>query len=125
MTKQLEYEVFPSEERTIYVADEDGYDGAHHYVVKNSIGFNNGKAEYVNETTDIQFVQKNEDGTMIPGVQSEQLAFILLDRCVKLNTKFPSNQNLKMLRGLDIFLDACEERVQERINREVMGQLKK
>jgi hypothetical protein len=123
--KQLDFKVFPSEEKTISVEDCVEYGGAHKYTIENSIGFNNGVAEYVDSNQTIQFVQKNADGTMIPGAQSEQLAFVLLDRCVKLNNRFPSNHNEKMITGLKMFIEACEERVQERINRGVMGQLQK
>jgi len=66
--------VFPSEEKTITVEDDPIYGGAHHYLVQNSLGFSNGKAEYIPEGHVIQFVQKNDDGSMIPGLQSEQLA---------------------------------------------------
>jgi hypothetical protein len=123
--KTLEYLIFPSEEKTIVVVSDPDYGGAHRYSMTNSTGFNNGKAEYVTSAQTIQFVQKNEDGTMIPGIQSEQLAYVLLDRCKKLNNRFPSTHNEKMIAGLNIFLDACKERVQERIDRGVMGQLKK
>jgi len=122
---KLKYKVFPSEEETIYVSPDTEYNGAHYYKVQNSVGFKDGKAEYVDGYQKIQFVQKNLDGSMIPGLQSEQLAYILLDRCIKLNKKFPSDHNAKMIAGLDIFLDACRERVEERIERGVMGELKK
>ena len=122
--KQLDYKVFPSEEPTIKVEDDPIYGGAHLYEIQDSIGFNNGKADYVSTKHTIQFVQKSDDGTMIPGVQSEQLAFVLLDRCNKLNTRFPSEQNLKMIQGLTMFIEACEERVSNRIGRGVMGKLK-
>ncbi|MEI7424449.1 MAG: hypothetical protein WCK18_20275 [Prolixibacteraceae bacterium] len=123
--KQLEFKVYPSEELTITVEDDDIYGGAHKYEAKNSIGFNNGVAQYVESTTTILFVQKNDDGSMIPGLQSEQLALILLDRCVKLNNRFPSDYNAKMIAGLNTFLDACAERIKDRIDRGVMGELKK
>lgn len=123
--KQLDFKVFPSEEKTVKVQDDAIYGGAHRYELNNSIGFNNGKAEYVGSTQTIQFVQKNDDGSMIPGVQSEQLAYVMLDRTKKLNARFPSSHNEKMIKGLEMFLEACQERVQERINRGVMGQLKR
>jgi len=123
--KQLDYKVFPSEDKTISVEDDKIYGGAHYYVAKDSIGFNNNKTEYVSSSQSIQFVEKKEDGTMTPGLQSEQLAMILLDRCIKLNKRFPSEHNVKMIAGLDIFLEACKERVEERISRGVMGKLKK
>lgn len=123
--KKLEYKVFPSEQETISVEDDKEYGGAHRYIIQNSLGYNNGEAEYQESYTRIQFVEKNEDGTMSAGVQSEQLAYILLDRCMKLNQRFPSDHNQKMIIGLTIFLEACKERVEERISRGVMGQLKK
>lgn len=123
--KQLDYTVFPSEELTIKVQDDPIYGGAHLYEVRESIGFKDGCAEYVEGTQQIQFVEKLDDGTIIPGLQSEQLAFILYDRCRKLNERFPSPENLNMLAGLEIFLSACKERVENRIKRGVMGELKK
>lgn len=123
--EQLDFVVFPSEEKTIQVECDPIYGGAHKYALLNSIGFNNGKAEYVEGTQTIQFVQKSDDGKMIPGIQSEQLAYVMLDRTKKLNSRFPSPYNEKMIAGLEMFLDACRERIEDRINRGVMGQLKK
>ena len=54
----------------------------------------------------------------------EQLAYILLDRAIKLNNRFPSPQNEKQIAGLRMFLEGCEERVRDRMNRGVMGDLK-
>ena len=122
--KQLDYTVFPSKAKTIAVEEDKDYGGAHHYVMTNSTGFNNGEATYVESIQSIQFVQKNLDGSMTPGLQSEQLVYVLLDRCQKLNNRFPSEQNLKMIEGLNMFLEACKERVEERMSRGVMGQLK-
>lgn len=68
--------------------------------------------------------RKNDDGSVINGVQSEQLAYILLDRAIKLNNRFPSPQNEKQIAGLRMFLEGCEERVRDRMNRGVMGDLK-
>ena len=56
---------------------------------------------------------------------SEQLALILLDRVKKLNERYPSEQNDKQIEGLTMYLQACKDRVEERINRGVMGELKK
>lgn len=123
--QNLDYQVFPSEEKTIYVVDDSTYDGAHCYAVQHSEGFADGNAKYVPEETRIQFVQKNDDGSVIPGVQSEQLAYVLLDRAIKLNTRFPSPQNEKQIAGLRMFLDGCEDRVRDRMDRGVMGDLKK
>lgn len=117
--------VFPSGIQSIKVFTDDIYGGAHLYSVTNSLGFSNGKADYHDSSQVIQFVKKEEDGTMTPGVQSEQLAIILMDRARKLNAVYPSEQNLKMIIGLKIFLDACKERITDRIERGVMGDLKK
>lgn len=126
--KQLDYKVFPSDEATISVEDDAIYGGAHKYEITNCLGFNNGKTQYDDpyyQKHTIQFVQKNDDGSMVSGIQSEQLAYVLLDRAQKLNARFPSPQNEKMIAGLNMFLDACRERVEDRINRGVMGDLKK
>lgn len=123
--KLLEFKVFPSEARTLAVEDDEVYGGAHKYTALDCLGFNNNETEYLDTAQEIQFIQKLDDGTVIPGLQSEQLAYILLDRCVKLNNRFPSPHNTKMIVGLNIFLEACHERVQERIERGVMGELKK
>lgn len=116
---------FPSEVETIEVNPNDGYNGAHRYRAQMCAGFENGETQYVDKTDTIQFVQKNEDGTVIPGWQSEQIVNILIDRTKKLNEKFPSEHNEKMIEGLQTFLDACKERISERIDRGVMGKLQK
>lgn len=67
---------------------------------------------------------KHEDGTITPGWQSEQLALILLDRVKKLNEKFPCEQNAKQVAALEAYLDACKERIDDRLSRNVMGDLK-
>lgn len=118
--------VFPSTEPTIFVFSEKGYlGGCHRYVFNDSLGFKDGKAEYDKHSQVLQFVQKDEDGNMIPGVQSEQLVIALIDRTQKLNARFPSEFNERMMVGLEMFLKACQDRVQDRIDRGVMGELKK
>lgn len=121
----LDAAVFPSDEKTIQVVYDEVYGGAHCYILRESLGFNKGKAEYIDDAQVIRFVQKLDDGTIIPGLQSEQLVIALLDRTRKLNDRFPSAQNEKMMTGLQMFLDACRERVEDRMNRGVMGDLKK
>lgn len=123
--KQLNATVFPSNQKTISVAEDKIYGGAHKYEMKNCVGFNNGKTQYIDSAQAIQFVQKNDDGSMIPGLQSEQVVIALLDRHKKLNSRFPSPQNRKMIEGLEMFLTACQERVEERLSRGVMGKLKR
>lgn len=123
--KELPYTVYPSDEITIFVNTDDGYGGAHEYIFKTTTGKNNGKTEYLNEYEALQFVQKKDDGTIYAGVQDEQIIYILLDRIKKLNDKFPSVYNDKVLRGLRIALEGCEERVRDRLERGVLGELKK
>lgn len=127
MYKQLDLKVYPSNTNTIGVEDDPIYGGAHNYHINLCRGFDQEKndAIYTGEAILIQFVQKNDDGTVIDGLQSEQLALVLLDRCEKLNARFPSEHNEKQMAGLKMFLEGCEDRVRERINRGVMGELKK
>lgn len=123
--KILNGNVFPSTHDSIFVEDDYPLSGAHDYMAQESLGFKNGEALYSPSFQTIRFVKKLEDGTIIPGLQSEQLALILIDRHKKLNDRFPSDQNQKMVDGLEMFLEACRERVEDRINRNVMGKLKK
>ena len=121
----LDYKVFPSEEKTIEVEANPIHGDTTCYSVKYCVGLADGNTKYIDEKIVIPFVFKIEGDLTSGGVQSEQLAYILLDRCVKLNKRFPSDHNAKMIAGLDIFLDACKERVEERVTRGVMGELKK
>lgn len=117
--------VFPSEEDTIEVLTDKEYGGAHKYRMKKCKGFENGETVYVDETAEIEFVQKNSDGEVIPGLQSEQLVLALIDRHQKLHSRFPSPYTHQMLQGLNMFLEASHQRVHDRIGRGVMGNLKK
>lgn len=124
--KTIEQGVYPSNYTTVSKAhDNDIYGGAHHYVLENCLGFENGQTKYGGGSQSIQFVHKADDGTVTPGLQSEQLVIALIDRTKALNERFPSPQNEKMIQGLEIFLAACKERIDDRINRGVMGDLKK
>lgn len=123
--KPIEATVYPSDEATISVVEDATYGGAHCYVIRECLGFNDGRTQYTDTEQIVRFVQKNDDGSMIPGLQSEQLVLTLLDRHEKLNARFPSEQNAKMIAGLRMFLEACEERVKNRMERGVMGELKK
>ncbi len=125
---QLEAKVFPSDENTIKVQEDPEYGGAHKYMFTNCLGFKDGKTQYDEpyySSQTIQFVQKNEDGSMTPGLQSEQIVLALIDRQEKLNARFPSEFNTKALAGLRMFLEAQKERVEDRMGRGVMGDLKK
>ena len=120
--------VYPSSEQTVFVHEEPTYGGAHLYHITNCMGFENGETQYVLSEFDvqsIQFVHKADDGTITPGLQSEQLVIMLLDRHIKLDERFPSPQNKQMISCLQGFLDACQARIDDRINRGVMGKLKR
>lgn len=120
----LEQTVYPNDVPSIFISEEpDEYGGAHEYTFINSLGFEDGKAIYDKSRTNIQFVKKTKIET-VPGIQSEQLIIALIDRHKKLNAKYPSAFSDKMIAGLQMFLDACKERVDERMSRGVMGQLK-
>lgn len=123
--------VFNSDEETIAVIDNDGYGGCHQYVVKKCLGFHKDKTRYAPSTLDnsdvvhLQFVHKTEDGGIIGGLQNEQLYIVCLDRLEKMNTKYPDPRNEIMIHHLQELLRLSEERVKERIDRGVMGELKK
>ena len=124
--KILDKPVYPSNYPTVSVVNDDNqYGGAHHYILENCKGFKDGKTQYGGGTQTIQFVQTLEDGTTTAGLQSEQLVIMLIDRIQKLNTLYPAPQNDKAILGLQMFLDAHKERIDERIGRGVMGELKK
>lgn len=123
--KIIEAAVFPSTENTIKAEDDAIYGGAHRYHINECLGFVDGKTKYVETYQTLQFIQKQDDGTIIPGLQSEQLVLMLIDRQKKLNARFPSPFSDKAINGLEIFLEAQRERVQERIDRGIMGELKK
>ena len=118
--------VFPSEEESVTVLrPHDEYGGAHGYMFKECLGFVDGETKYADSNAFIYFVEKRADGTTAPGLQSEQLVIALIDRHEKLDAKFPSPHNQKAIAGLRQFLEASRERVEERVLRGVMGDLKK
>jgi hypothetical protein len=126
MENYLDKTVFPSEEKTILVTEDADYGGAHKYHFIESLGFNNGKAEYdFGRIQSIQFVKKNSDGSIIKGIQSEQLLIALIDRHKKLNDKYPSKDGAKAIKKMEEALECLEARVKERIERDVMGRLEK
>lgn len=136
--KELDLKVFPSDENTIGVMTDEnemevGYENAcHKYRIRKCLGFKDGKTEYMDKQDfdvlmyqDIQFVQKNVNGSIIPGVQSEQLALVILHRLETMNKLFPCPENEKQMAGINMYLEGCKDRVQNRIGRGVMGDLKK
>jgi hypothetical protein len=118
--------VFPSMENTIWACNtDDEYGGAHCYEFKNCLGFENGETKYDESKSVIQFIKKNADGTVIPGLQNEQIVIAMIDRLKKLDAKFPHPENKVQLECLEGYLSACKRRVEERMGRGVMGNLTK
>jgi hypothetical protein len=120
--------VYPSKEITI-VAEfdaDDKYLGAHNYFCYPSLGFEGGKPVYdfTADRIPINFVKKSENGTVVAGLQSEQLLLILIDRHQKLNAVFPSEYNDQFIAGVVMALEAMRQRVNDRVGRGVMGALK-
>ena len=124
--KTLDATVFPSDQKTIHVNEDDIYGGAHHYFIDHCYGFNNGKTEYDNnDGQELNFIKKLDDGTIIPGAQSEQILLVLIDRHKKLNERFPSREGALAITKMEEALHWLQARVKERIDRGVMGELKK
>lgn len=124
--KNLERTIFPSTHPSVAVAnDNDVYGGAHTYVLENCLGFANGETQYGGGTQTLPFCQKSDDGRITPGVLDQQLAIVMLDRIQKLNARFPCDENALMISALEQFLEASKLRVENRIKRGVMGDLKK
>ena len=123
--KTLSRTVYPSDQQTILVSPDDTYGGAHEYQLEECLGFNNGKTEYQGTFQKISFVKKLDDGTMVAGLQSEQLLIALIDRHKKLNERFPSREGALAITKMEEALQWLEARVRERTERGVMGDLKK
>lgn len=117
--------VFPSDIISIAVEPDEDYGGAHRYLFTDSLGFDKGEAQYGTSAQVVHFVQKNADGTMSPGLQSEQLLKALIDRHKKLNAKYPSREGALAITKMEEALHWLQARVQERIERGVMGKLEK
>ena len=119
--------VFPTNEVSVWGTSEEAYNNevAHQFKFKNCLGFHEGQTVYDDSFQELQFVQKNEDGSMIPGLQSEQLLRALIARHKSMNTKFPSREGALAITYMETALLFLQERVAERIDRGVMGQLAK
>lgn len=120
--------VYPSTDKTISVQPDPIYGGAHVYAIQHSLGFNpkTQEAETGVGFTKLVFVHKPEgDAPMEEGLQSEQLAYVMLDRARKLNARFPSEHNAKQIAGLEMFIEGCEDRVKSRLANGTMGKLAK
>jgi hypothetical protein len=117
--------VFPSDEISVWVLPDEDYGGAHEYYFMSSLGHVDGQPVYKDgEVSRISFVKKEESG-MVAGLQSEQLLIALLDRHRKLNAKYPSSNGEMMILHIERALLSLKARVQDRLSRGVMGELKK
>jgi len=118
--------VYPTSQVSVIAHEDDmEYGGAHRYSMLNCIGFVDGQTKYDGGEQTIQFVQKLEDESIVPGIQNEQLLTILIDRMQKLNKKFPCRENAIQITKLQEALMWQEARTRERIDRGVMGNLEK
>jgi hypothetical protein len=120
--------VYPSKDVTVWASDPDntyGEGGAHSYTIQNCTGFKDGETQYDNSWQSIQFVKTELDGSTTPGFQSEQLIITLMDRHEKMNKRFPSEMHAEQMSHLQAFLDLCRKRVDDRVQRNVMGTLQK
>ena len=128
MYKKLKETVYPSTEESIAVkVDSNGNEGCHSYELTHSLGFENGATRYDDsyyQSTILKFCERVEDKTN-PGIQDEQLILVMIDRTKKLNERFPSEFNQMKLQGLEMALEACRLRIDDRIERGVMGKLEK
>ena len=117
--------VYPSNVETTEFMNDD-FNGAHRYRIKLSKGYNQTKkrVDYSDKKLVIQFIQKNADGSIIPGLQDEQLILVMMDRLKKLDAKYHSDTVTKKMKALQDYLDACKERIDERLGRGVYGELK-
>lgn len=110
-------------------ADPEGtpnYGGAHIYKINKCEGFSAEKNQslYVEEQATLQFVFKTNE-SVVAGLQDEQVLHALIDRNKKLDAVFPDPTNKAKILALEAALACCEARVIARIERGVMGQLKK
>ena len=117
----LDATVFPSTDKTISVRED--HRSCDRYEINEMIGYDKkeNKPVYGESKQVINFVNAREDGTMNYGLQSEQLVHMLIDRTAKLDKQLPSKHSEKMLKGLNMFIEACKERVEERLEAGVMG----
>jgi len=123
--EQLNKTVYPSDVRSIAVATDDEYGGAYKYMFIESLGHENGIPKYAGSEQSIQFIKKDLDGTVTPGLQDQQVLLALIDRHKKLNGKFPSREGALAITKMEEALHWLQARVTERIERGVMGDLKK
>lgn len=131
---------FPShKDPCIFVKKESGLypQGAHTFLFVDSLGWDNENLKTSFLTPDhpnskgkmivqqLNFIRKDEEGILYSGVTTEQLLVALLHRHTQLNLAFPSEENEVFLVLIRLALETLAKRVEDRIKRGVMGDLKK
>lgn len=122
-------QVYPSTEASVFALEHgDGYGGAHDYEIITSRGIAGGRLDLTGDFEGITFLQKRDLGNgnveVRPGLQSEQLLIVLIDRHKKLDAVFPCKENKQLIGHLEAALGCIEARVRDRLERGVAGQLK-
>ncbi|MES2386515.1 MAG: hypothetical protein V4543_00830 [Bacteroidota bacterium] len=123
----LEETVYPNKNASVFFSQLDGeYAGAHVYHMLETSGFEGDSYKYLQEAQAINFIYKRKKGEgFVPGIISEQLLLVLIDRTKKLNSEFPSTDNEMCIFYLKKALKCLEARVRDRVTRGVMGKLEK
>jgi len=112
----LKKTVYPSEEKTILVENDDIFGGAHRYSFIGSVGYQKGKPAYdFHDIQTIQFMKNEEDGVIRIGVQSEQLLIALIDRHKKLNRINPTKEQALAITKMEEALMWLEAYERERL----------
>lgn len=113
----------------VWVEKETGLypEGAHSFILSNCMGWDNENqcTAFVDSKQAFNFTRKDENGLLYPGITSEQLLIVLIHRHKGLNNAFPSPQNDEFIKHITSALDLLEQRIKDRIERGVMGDLKK
>lgn len=120
--------VYPSETPTVFCLDSETdtrYGGAHVYRLQNHLGYNPEKKEVeIGQLSQLlQFCKKEEGGEVVPGVFTEQLLIVAIDRTRKLGAAFPDPNNVEALQHLEAALNCFKARVDRRVAAGVMGKL--
>jgi hypothetical protein len=125
--KLVDASVFPSPEKTISCIVTDGkFQGAHDYLIRPMGSFDpaTNTTLYEDEGIPFLFVKKLDDGTFRPGIQTEQLLHMILDRHPKLNEVFAADTHDEFMGHIQGALNCLERRFRERIDRGVAGEHK-
>jgi hypothetical protein len=115
--------VYPAQTPVIGVVVDPKYKGAHTYLFRETTGRGPKGNMYITSEQKLQFVYGIDDENTVPGITSEQLFLALLDRHIKMDVVYPSDSNKKIIQALETCLQAQKERIDERMERNVIGTL--